>query len=55
MLNTECINRSCPPGSFGGARCVCRKCTERRRYEQELENVIKKHTKCPCCGARDGV
>ena len=35
-LNTQHINESVPQGTFGGSRCTCNDCAEKRRKELEL-------------------
>ena len=35
MINTDCHNYSVPPGSFGGAMCICHKCVAERKSKSE--------------------
>ncbi len=55
-INTQCENRSATPGTFGGARCVCPKCQEKR---SEMAGGCNEHSsewqywqagQCHCLG-----
>lgn len=38
MINDQCINHTVPPGTFGGAMCTCKKCSD-SRAEAEASNL----------------
>ena len=43
FINTQHINSTAPEGTFGGAKCICKKCQEERKVlrKKKAEHILK--------------